>query len=67
MKIDVLSRKDHINTTNDYKDVQILKEEMWTRKQIIAEVEIIWGNQVVEKTTILEEIWRNGIRELETK
>jgi len=67
MKIDVLSRKDHINTTNDYKDVQILKEEMWTRKQIIAEVEIIWGNQVVEKTTILEEIWQNGIRELETK
>ena len=41
----------------------MLKEEMWTRKQITAEVEIIWENQVVEETTILEEIQRNRIRE----
>ena len=56
MKADVLSRKDHINTTDDNKDVQMLKEEMWTRKQIIVEIEMIQENQVVEETTILEEI-----------
>ena len=56
MKADVLSRKDHINTTDDNKDIQILKEEMWTRKQIIVEIEMIQENQVVEETTILEEI-----------
>jgi len=40
-KIDVLSRKDHINTTEGNKDVQMLKEEMWTRKQITVEIEMI--------------------------
>jgi len=28
MKADVLLRKDHINTTDNNKDIQILKEEM---------------------------------------
>ena len=64
-KADVLSRKNYINTTEDNKDIQMLKEEMWMRKQIIAEVEMIWRNQVVEKITILEEIWRNRMREQE--
>jgi len=44
MKADVLSRKDHINTTDDNKDVQMLKNKMWTMKQITAEIEIIQGN-----------------------
>ena len=52
----VLSRKDHIDTMEDNKDIQMLKEEMWTRKQITVEIEMIQGNQVVEETTILEEI-----------
>ena len=41
MKADVLSRKDHINTTEDNKDVQMLKDEMWTRRQITAEIKMI--------------------------
>jgi len=28
MKADILSRKDHINTTNDNEDIQMLKDEM---------------------------------------
>ena len=56
MKADILSRKDYINTMNNNKNIQMLKEEMWTRKQITVEIEVIQGNQVVEKTTILEEI-----------
>jgi len=55
-KAEILSRKNHIGTTEDNKNVQILKDEIWSRRQIIAEIEIIQGNQVVEETTILEEI-----------
>ena len=55
-KADILSRKDHIDTIEDNKDIQMLKKEMWMRKQITAEIEMIWGNKMVEETTILEEI-----------
>ena len=41
----------------------MLKEAMWTRRQIIVKIEMIWGNQVVEETTILEEIQWNGTKE----
>jgi len=41
IKADILSRKDHINTTNDNKDIQMLKDERWTRRQISSEIKII--------------------------
>ena len=62
-KADILSRKDYINTKDDNKDVQILKEEMWTRRQIIAEITMIQRNQVVEEITLLEEIQWNSTKE----
>ena len=65
MKADILSRKEHIDTTNDNKDVQLLKDEMWTRRQILAEIKMIQRNQVVEETTILEEIRKNKTKEQE--
>jgi len=40
-KADILSRKDHVNTTDDNKDVQILRDEMWTKRQISAKVKMI--------------------------
>ena len=43
----------------------MLKDEMWTRKQILAEVKIIRRSQVVKKTTILEEIRKNKTKEQE--
>jgi len=43
----------------------MLKDEMWTRRQISAEVKVILRNQVVEKTTILEEIRKNKTKEQE--
>jgi len=55
-KADTLLRKNHIDTTENNKNVQTLKDEIWSRMQITAEIEMIQGNQVVEKTTILEEI-----------
>ena len=39
-KVDILSRKDQINTQDNNKDVQMLKEELWTRK-ITAEVTVL--------------------------
>jgi len=29
MKVNILSRKDQVNTKEDNKDVQLLKEELW--------------------------------------
>jgi len=49
----------------DNKNVLILKEEIWTKIQIIAEVTLIRKNQVVEETILLEKIWRNNIKEQE--
>jgi len=54
-----------MDTTNDNKDVQMLKDEMWTRRQILAKVKMIQRNQVVEETTILEEIRKNKTKEQE--
>ena len=55
-KADVLSRKDQVDTKEDNKNVLMLKEEIWTKRQITGEVTLIWKNQVVEETTLLEEI-----------
>ena len=41
MKANILSRKDHINTMEDNKDIQMLKDKMWTRRQITAEIKMI--------------------------
>ena len=65
MKADILLRKDQVDTQDDNKDVQMLKEELWTRRQTLAEVTLLWRNKVVEETTLLEEIWQNGTRENE--
>jgi len=45
-----------VNTKEDNKDIQMLKEEIWSRQQITADITIIQRNQVVEETTLLEEI-----------
>ena len=61
-KANVLSRKDQVNIKEDNKDILMLKEEIWTKRQIMAEVTLIRKNQEVEKTTLLEKIQRNNIK-----
>ena len=56
MKVDILLRKGQVDTREDNKDVQLLKEELQTRRQTTAEVTILQGNKVVEETNLLEEI-----------
>ena len=54
-----------MDTTEDNKDVQLLKEKTWTKSITIAEVIIIQRNQVIEEIILLKEIWKNHTREQE--
>ena len=63
-KIDILSRKDQVNTKEDNKDVQLLKEELWTRKTT-AKVTMLKKTMTMDKLEILERIKRNNTREQE--
>ena len=54
-----------MDTKNDNKDVQVLKEELWTRR-IMAKVTMLKQNQTtVDNLDILKEIHRNNTREKE--
>ena len=61
-KADILSRKDQVDTQDDNKNVQMLKEELWTRTTT-TEVTILQRNKMVEETNLLEEIQQNGTKE----
>jgi len=54
-KADILSRKDQVDTRDDNKDIQMLKEELWTSRTM-AEVTMLQRNKMVEETNLLEEI-----------
>jgi len=54
-KADILSRKDLIDTQENNKDVQMLKEELWTRRTT-AEIMMLKRNKTMEKSDLLEEI-----------
>jgi len=51
-----------VDTKEDNKDVQLLKEELWTRRTI-AEVTMLKRNKTTDNLNILEEIKRNNTRE----
>ena len=55
MKADILSRKDQMNTQNDNKDVQLLKEELQNRRTT-AEIMMLKRNSIIEKTDLLKEM-----------
>jgi len=50
-----LSRKDQVNTKNDNKDVQILKEDLWMRRTT-AEVTMLKRDKIMNNNEIIEEI-----------
>ena len=54
-KADILSRKDQVNTNEDNKDVQILKDKMWTRKTM-AKVTMLGQKMVTEEEDIIKKI-----------
>ena len=63
-KVDILSRKEQVNTKEDNKDVQLLKKELW-QQRTTAEITMIKRKTMVEKSNILKEIRRNVTREKE--
>ena len=54
-KVDILSRKDRVNTKEDNKDVQLLKNEMWTRKTT-ARITMLGRKMEPEEGDILKRI-----------
>ena len=59
-------RKDQVDTKNDNKDIQILKEDLWMRR-ITAEVTMLKRNKITNNDKIVEEVQRNNIREQEVQ
>ena len=65
MKVDILSRKDQVNAQDNNKYIQMLKEKLWTRR-MTAEITMLQRN-IVENSSLLEEIQRNNTREHEVE
>jgi len=65
-EVDILSRKDQVDTREDNKDVQILKEELWTRRTT-AEIMMLKRNKTIEDSDLLEKIQRNNTKKHEVE
>ena len=63
-KADILSRKDQVNTKEDNKNVQLLKNKLWQRRTT-AEIIMMKENKTREDGEILKEIRKNTTREKE--
>jgi len=63
-KANILSRKDQVNTKEDNKDVQLLKDKLW-QWRTIAEIMMIKRKTTIEEGNILKKIKRNTIRKKE--
>jgi len=63
-KANILSRKDQVNTKEDNKNVQLLKDKLWQRRAT-AKIVIMGENKAREENGILKEIRRNATREKE--
>jgi len=61
-KANILLRKDQVNTKEDNKDVQVLKEGLWTRRTTV-EVTILKKITIMNDSDVLEEIRRNNTKE----
>jgi len=59
-----LLRKDQVNIQDDNKDIQILKEELWTRR-ITTKITMLRRNRVMEKTEFLKKIQQNRTKKQE--
>jgi len=62
-KVDILSRKDQVNTKEDNKDVQVLKEKLWTRRTTVEVTMLKRNKTTMDNLDLLEEVHRNNTRE----
>jgi len=63
-KVDILLRKDQVNTKENNKDIQLLKEELWKRRTT-AKITMLKQSSILEKTDLIKEIQRNETKEKE--
>jgi len=63
-KEDILSRKEQVNTKEDNKDVQLLKDEMWTRKTTVK-ITMLGRKVMTEESGIVKKIRKNNTKEKE--
>jgi len=64
MKADILSQKEQVDTKEDNKDIQLLKDKMWTRKTT-AKITMLGRKVMTEESDIIKRIQRNNTREKE--
>ena len=64
--MDILLRKGQVDTQSDNKNIQMLKEELWTRMKT-AEIMMLKRNKMMENSNLLEEIQRNNTKEHEVE
>ena len=57
-KVDILSRKDQVDTKEDNKDIQLLKKELWKRRTMVG-IMMLKQSSILEKTGLMKEIQRN--------
>jgi len=62
MKADILSWKEQVNTKEDNKDIQVLKDKMWTRKTT-AKVTMLGRKVTTEESNMIKRIQKNNTRE----
>ena len=65
-KADILSKKDQVNTKNNNKDAQMLKEDLWMRRTT-AELTMLKRDKITNNDKIIKEIRRNNTREQEVQ
>ena len=63
-KTDILLRKDQVNTKEDNKDVQLLKDKLWQQRMTV-EITMIQRRTMIEESDRLKEIKKNMMREKE--
>ena len=63
-KADILSWKEQVDTKEDNKDVQLLKDEMWTRKMTVK-VMMLGRKVMTEESDVVKRIQKNNTREKE--
>jgi len=64
IKANILSRKDQVNMKENNKDIQLLKEELWSRR-MTAKITIIGRKTTTKECNVIKEIRRNSTREKE--
>jgi len=53
-----------VDTKEDNKDIQLLKNKLWKRR-IIAKVMMLKQSSILEKTDLMKKIQRNRVKEKE--